>query len=119
MQDDTFAVIYHNCGDNVGRMKEGIYSIGAAAYHFGDAVRLSDMFEGAPADALVMGNVSPAAQLRNGTPDSVREATLQILQDCCQYPNFVLSSGCDIPPLTPWENITAMFAAADEFYAAP
>ena len=119
VQDDTFAVVYHNCGDNVGRMKEGIYSIGAAAYHFGDAVRLSDMFEGAPADALVMGNVSPAAQLRNGTPDSVREATLQILQDCCQHPNFVLSSGCDIPPLTPWENITAMFAAADAFYAAP
>jgi uroporphyrinogen decarboxylase len=30
----------------------------------------------------------------------------------------VLSSGCDIPPLTPWENIDAMFAAAEEFYAA-
>ncbi len=118
VQDDTFAVVYHNCGDNVGRMKDGIYGIGAAAYHFGDAVRLADMFEGAPADVLVMGNVSPAAQLRNGTPASVKAETLQILQDCYRHPNFVLSSGCDIPPLTPWENIDAMFAAAEEFYAA-
>ena len=117
VQDDGFAVVYHNCGDNVARMKDGIYGIGATAYHFGDAVRLADMFEGAPADVLVMGNVSPAAQLLGGTPDSVKAATLAVLQDCHQYPNFVLSSGCDIPPLSPWENIDAMFAAADDFYA--
>ncbi len=27
------------------------------------------------------------------------------------YPNFLISSGCDIPPITPWENIDAFFAA--------
>jgi len=47
----------------------------------------------------------------------VRQTTLDIMEKCCQYDNFVISSGCDIPPLTPWENIDAFFAAVDEFYA--
>ncbi|MBR5120381.1 MAG: methyltransferase, partial [Clostridia bacterium] len=47
---------------------------------------------------------------------SVREATTELLQKCSTYPNFVLSSGCDIPPKTPWENLDAFFAAAEDFY---
>jgi uroporphyrinogen decarboxylase len=35
---------------------------------------------------------------------------------CCSYPNFVISSGCDIPPATPWENLDAFFAAVEEYY---
>ena len=34
----------------------------------------------------------------------------------CKYPNFVISSGCDIPPASKWENIDAFFKAVDEFY---
>ena len=39
-----------------------------------------------------------------------------LVNKCAHYENFVLSSGCDIPPKTPWENIDAFFAAANEFY---
>lgn len=116
VQTDDFAVIYHNCGDNVALMKAGIYSIGAMGYHFGDAVTMADMLAGAPADALIMGNVSPALQFRGGTPESIRESTLQIMEACCAAPNFVISSGCDIPPQSAWENIHSFFAAAAEFY---
>ena len=63
-----------------------------------------------------MGNVDPAGEIRNGTPESVRAATLGIMERCCKYPNFAISSGCDIPPLSKWENIDAFFAAVDEFY---
>ena len=117
VQDDNFIVIYHNCGDNVPKMLESILSTGAAAYHFGNAVDLeTDILAKVPADVVVMGNIDPAGVLRMGAPDSVREATIELLQKCSTYPNFVLSSGCDIPPKTPWENIDAFFAAADEFY---
>ena len=116
VQTDTFAVIYHNCGNNVALMRDDIYRLGAMGYHFGDAVSMTDMLPGAPADALVMGNVSPAFQFRGGTPDSIRSATLDIMEKCCTFPNFVISSGCDIPPLSPWENIEAFFAAAEAFY---
>ena len=116
VQSDEFALIYHNCGDNVALMSDAIYGIGAMGYHFGNACRLADMIPSAPADVLVMGNVDPAGQINQGTPESVREATLQVMKECCHAPNFVISSGCDIPPMSPWANIEAFFAAAEEFY---
>ena len=116
VQTDEFAVIYHNCGDNVALMKDGIYRLGAIGYHFGDAVTMADMLAGAPEDVLVMGNGSPARQFRGGTPDSIRESTLEIMEACCGNPNFVISSGCDIPPQSAWENIDSFFSAAADFY---
>ena len=116
VQDEYFAVIYHNCGDNVLRMTESILSTGADAYHFGNSIDMAEMMAKMPADVVVMGNVDPAGILRQGTPETVREATLQVMNKCCSYPNFVISSGCDIPPATPWENLDAFFAAAEEYY---
>ncbi len=117
VQTDDFALIYHNCGDNVQLMTSGIYGIGAMGYHFGNACRLADMLPSAPADVLVMGNVDPAGQINQGTPESVREATHKVMEECVHAPNFVISSGCDIPPMSPWANIEAFFAAVDEFYS--
>jgi uroporphyrinogen decarboxylase len=114
VQDDDFIVIYHNCGPNIAHMTESLYANGAAAYHFGDAVELVSMLEKMPADKPVCGNISPVAQFLNGTPDSMRDAVLSLRKACAPYPNFVLSSGCDIPPAAKWENIDAFFAAAKE-----
>ncbi len=117
VQNDDFIVIYHNCGDNVPKMLSSILSTGAAAYHFGNAVDMEkDILKKVPANVLVMGNIDPVGVLRMGTPESVREATTALLEKCSMYPNFVLSSGCDMPPKTPWENINAFFAAARDFY---
>ena len=117
VQDDNFIVIYHNCGDNVPVMLDSILSTGAAAYHFGNAVDMEkDIIAKVSSDTVVMGNVDPAGTLRMGTVSEVKEETLNLLDRCSKYPNFVLSSGCDIPPMTPWENIDAFFAASDEFY---
>ena len=117
VEDDHFIVIYHNCGDNVPRMLTSILSTGAAAYHFGNAVDMeTDIIAQLPSDVIVMGNVDPAGVLRLGSPESVQEVTRSLMERCCKYENFVLSSGCDIPPMTPWENIDAFFEASNEFY---
>lgn len=116
VQTDDFIVVYHNCGDNVALMTDAILSTGAAAYHFGNAVAMKEMLEKLPADTVVMGNVDPAGQFLRGTAASVREETMRIMGECCVRENFVISSGCDIPPASPWENIDAFFAAAEEFY---
>jgi uroporphyrinogen decarboxylase len=116
VQDDGFAVIYHNCGNNTVLMLKEILSQGAYAYHFGNAVSMEDVLANVPEDTIVLGNVDPARQLKNGTPESVRTATLSLLETCAKHRNFIISSGCDIPPGAPWENIDAFFAAAKEFY---
>ena len=69
-----------------------------------------------PENKLMLGNIDPAGIIRNGTKEQVREETLKLLEKCGKYKNFVLSSGCDIPPMSPLENIQAFFDAAEEYY---
>lgn len=116
LQDESFIIIYHNCGDAVNKMVPQILSTGAAAYHFGNAVTMEEMLSQIPEDILTMGNVDPVSAFRNGTPEKVREDTLAILEANSGHKNFLISSGCDIPPASPWENIDAFFAAVEEFY---
>lgn len=119
VQDDEFIVIYHNCGNAVPNLLDTIYSIGAAAYHFGNAVDMADILSRTPDDIIVMGNIDPASQFRQGTPESMRKAVLGLLEKCAPaHPNFIISSGCDIPPFSKWENIDAFFAAVKEYYGS-
>ncbi len=116
VQDENFLVIYHNCGDKVVYMADSLFGLGAGAYHFGNAIDIEDMLKKAPEGTVIMGNIDPAGQFRNGTPESIRKATLDLLERCAKWPNFVISSGCDIPPLSKWENIDAYFGAVADFY---
>lgn len=118
VQDDNFIVIYHNCGSAIHHLVPSILETGAAAYHFGNAVPLTKMLEQFPEDVMVMGNVDPAKVFRQGTPELVCEATLEVLNACSGYKNFIISSGCDIPPATRWENIDAFFRTVEEYYGA-
>lgn len=111
LQDADFSIIYHNCGNSVSSMLDQIFTQGAAAYHFGNAVDMAAVLAAAPGDVLCMGNIDPAGQLAMGTPDSVRAATKALLAQCGGYKNFVPSSGCDIPAHAKWENIDAFFEA--------
>ena len=116
VQDDDFLVIYHNCGNYTIQMIDQILATGSAAYHFGNAISMAEMMTHIPEGTIAMGNVDPAGEIRNGTAESVREATLNVMGECCKYPNFVISTGCDIPPMSKWENIDAFFAAVEEYY---
>ena len=107
---DDFLFVYHNCGKTLRMMPE-LLKIGTRMFHLGNAIALEEALACIPSDVLVMGNVDPAGVLRQGTPESVREATQAVLAACAKYPNFILSSGCDIPPATPLANLDAFFAA--------
>ena len=112
VQDESFVVVYHNCGPNTPLMTNSFYQNGAAAYHFGDAVDLKNMLDQMPADRPVCGNISPVDHFAKGTPEEMYAAVTELIQKCSEHPNFVLSSGCDIPPAAKWENIDAFFGAA-------
>jgi uroporphyrinogen decarboxylase len=45
----------------------------------------------------------------------VRSETLQLLRAARKYSNFILSSGCDVPPDVPLENIDAFFQALSDY----
>ncbi len=116
-KNDHFLVIYHNCGDNTVHMIDSILATGCDGYHFGNSVDMGDVLSQIPDHILVMGNINPAAQFLNGTVSSIYEETYALLEACSpQYPNFIISSGCDLPPLSSWDNIDAFFRAVDDFY---
>lgn len=116
VRSDDFIVIYHNCGNTAILTIDSILSTGSDAYHFGNAIDMEEMLAHIPEDVIAMGNIDPAGVLRNGTPEKVKQATAALLQACGGHKNFVISSGCVIPPATPWENIDAFFEAVQKFY---
>lgn len=115
VEDDSFVVMYHNCG-KIEPLLGQIQEVDAKAYSFGNAIDMEKALQVIPQDRLVIGNIDPAGVLRNGTPEVVREETRKLLERCSKYPNFVIASGCDIPPMTPFENMDAFFETIEEFY---
>lgn len=114
VQDSSFSVILHNCGNTVPLVKS-MLSTGAAGLHFGNAVRMSDMMPQIPPNRLAFGNVDPSGLFRIGTREHMEERVTELLDEVGDYSNFVLSSGCDIPPGAPLANIDSFFDALD-FY---
>lgn len=114
VQDDSFTVVLHNCG-NTGHCTKAMVATGAGAYHFGNKCDMREVARDVPPTALAMGNLDPVSVFKDSTPEQMREATLSLLDAMKDYPNFVLSSGCDTPPHTPMENIDAFFEALDKF----
>ena len=114
VQYDYFTVILHNCG-NTGHCTRAMVATGAGAYHFGNKCDMAEVIREVPADALAMGNLDPVSVFKDATPDEMRTETRKLLERMKEYPNFVLSSGCDTPPHTPFANIDTFFETLDEF----
>lgn len=115
VQDDNFIIIYHNCGNGAVKQAEDIFSTGCVGYHFGNSIDIEDVLKVAPEDVFILGNIAPAEVIMGGTPEKVRKDVLALLEKCSKYKNFWLSSGCDVPPGTPIENVDAFFEAFEEF----
>jgi uroporphyrinogen decarboxylase len=110
LQDDRFSIILHNCG-NSGQCTQAMIDSGARVLHFGNLTDMEEALRVCPPDVLVMGNLDPVGLFKLGSPQKVRESSRQLLDKAKSYRNFVISSGCDIPPHTPPENIAAFFEA--------
>ena len=109
VQDDDFAVILHNCG-NTGNCTQAMVYTGAMGYHFGNKIDMVEALKEVPADALAMGNLDPVSVFKMGSAALMKKETMALLEATKDYPNFVLSSGCDTPPHT-----DAFYSTLDEF----
>lgn len=116
VQDDNFTVVLHNCG-NKGHCTQAMIDSGAAALHFGNAVNMVETLEQCPSNLVVMGNIDPVGILKQATPEEVYRITADLLAKTAQYKNFVISSGCDMPPFVPDVNIKAFYRAIADFNA--
>lgn len=114
LQDESFLVFLHNCG-NTGQCTKAMISTGAAGYHFGNAIDMISALEECPSDTLVMGNLDPVSLFKMSSAEEVYNETIALLQKTKNYRNFILSSGCDTPPEIPFENIEQFYKALNDF----
>lgn len=68
-----------------------------------------------PPEVVLIGNLDPVRVLLTGTPELVRRETHKLLEEMRPFPNFIMSTGCDLPAEAPLANIIAMIEATKEF----
>ena len=78
VQDDSFAVILHNCG-NTGHCTPAMLKTGAKGYHFGNKADMVEALKVCPADVLVMGNLDPVGIFKMALPEIVVRQTEKLL----------------------------------------
>jgi uroporphyrinogen decarboxylase len=114
VQDENFLYILHNCG-NTGHVTKSMVSTGARALHFGNKIDISRVLEEVPQNIIVMGNIDPAGIFRMAPPEQVGKISAELLTVTRKYRNYVISSGCEIPPGVRKENFKAFFYTVEKF----
>ena len=109
-----FAVVLYNCEAKIIHLEKVLES-GAGINHFGAPMDIVAALGKVGPDVILSGNLDPTAVFHNGTPQAVGEATRALLEATRSYKNFIISSGCDIPPGTPLASLNAFYRAVAEF----
>lgn len=114
VQDDNFLFVLHNCG-NTGHCTQSMVDSGAKGLHFGNQCNMVEALRQVPGDRIVMGNLDPVGIFKSATPEQVYDATTKLLEETAEFDNFVISTGCDVPPGVSKENIDAFYRAVSNF----
>jgi uroporphyrinogen decarboxylase len=109
VEDGHFALVLHNCAARAVHLP-AVLEAGPSVFHFGAPMDMAAALDRA-GDAVVCGNIDPASVLVQGTPGQVRAAVRKVLAAGAGRHNLVVSSGCDVPPDAPLENLDALFDA--------
>ncbi len=115
VQDDHFLAILHNCG-RANELIPSMLGTGAAGIHLGNASDILTALEAIPSEILVFGNLDPVGIFKNASPRDVEKATITLLDQTTGYRNFIISSGCDVPPGVPFANIRAFYTALEKYH---
>lgn len=108
------STVLHICGDST-HLIPGMCETGVEGLSLDSAVDPEEALAAMPKNISFIGNVDPVETMRNGTAEEVRKQVHALLDRVKNYPNFVLSTGCDLPSDTPLKNIHAFMDAAREW----
>ncbi len=102
--------ILHICGQTVN-LVDAMVETGAQGLSLDSMVDLPEVAKRVPADVAVIGNLDTVRVMIELTPNQVYRTTQGLLEAMAPYPNFILSTACDLPAETPLENIHALMDA--------
>ena len=110
MADGHFAIILHNCAAKVLHLP-AMLETGLHSFHFGAPMDLVAALGKVPADVVVCGNLDPSGVFVQSSPAEITARVMELMKATAARRNFVLSSGCDVPPATPLDNLDAFYLA--------
>jgi len=105
--------VLHICG-NSRHLAQAMVETGAEGLSLDSVVDFPAVAATLPDDVVLIGNIHPVSVMRDGKPEDVRAAVRSLCSSMRHYSNFILSTGCDLPPDTPLENIAAFMQAGRE-----
>jgi len=115
IQNEMFAVVYHNCRANIDHLQP-ILETGAAVYHFGTPMDLSAVLDTVGDEVIVSGNIDQVGVMLNSDPETVAGQTKILLEATAGRCNFVISASCQLFPGTPLANIDAFYRSIAEYH---
>lgn len=117
--DQDFAILLHNCGAKLLHLP-AILETGLKSFHFGAAMDLPAALAKVPAEVVLCGNLDPAGVFCQLQPAEITTRTAALLRSASAYKNFLISSGCDVPPNAPLASLDAFYhAVADANTSTP
>lgn len=103
-----FTIVLLNCGAKLVHLA-AILDAGVEVCHFGAPMDIASALDRVGGAVILCGNLDPTAVFHGGTPEHVADRTRELLQATAQHRNFVISSGCDMPPGTPIANLERFY----------
>ncbi|HDT12395.1 MAG TPA: uroporphyrinogen decarboxylase (URO-D) [Candidatus Marinimicrobia bacterium] len=103
-------MVYHICG-NTEHLLESLDESGADALSLDsdvDFVKAADIVSD---KMILIGNLCPTGTIMTGSPEDVQKEVSNLLSTMKNIPNYILSTGCDLPLEVPEENVTAFMVA--------
>lgn len=107
--------VYHNDA-SIEACLEHLPDVGFNVLNWGKQTDIADVIDRIGGKMCLMGNVNPLEVGVRGTPDEVREATLDVLEKAGGK-NIILSVGGGTSPGMPRQNMRAMIDALAEYNA--
>jgi uroporphyrinogen decarboxylase len=108
VQTEGFSVILHNCGARLVHLPKVLES-GAEIYHFGAPMDIAAALAQVDEQVILCGNLDPTAVFFSGTVEEVAHQTSELMTATRSHRNFIASSGCDLPPGVPIQNLDAFY----------
>lgn len=104
----------HICGDTE-LILDYMLNMGADALELDYKTDITRVYEKLHNTTCLIGNIDPSGVLALGSPELVRNTTLELLDTYQGSNRFILNAGCAIPAETSSKNLRAMIEVAREY----
>lgn len=103
----------HVCG-YIDPIMEDLIETGVAGLSIDSRSSLAKLVEISRKRVVILGNIDTAI-FEHGTPQEMEQAIKKCLEVTASRSPFMLASGCEVPPTSPWENVVHFLRVGREY----